>query len=355
MLLLVTLVSLGSASDAPSSAVDPPAGGRHAFVVAGYAPDYRLQSLNLQAVGDSLSHVLLFSISPHANGSLSTDRLPPIHMMQVGRAKKKHSHLRVLVSVGGGGRSEHFAAMAGNKASRARFAKHLTRYVVRNHLDGADLDWEAPTNEAEASTYSKVLARLRKSFGSVSPPLELTMAMHTGGHVSLLQPAVAHVDRVHLMAYDIPDEHGQHSSELATADVVAEAISAGIPREKLVLGIPLYGRHTEQLSRAEPYSLLRRRRGPADPEDYAGRFYFNGPGTVARKTALAASEGLAGVMVWELGQDDDAASTTADARPLLPVIASVAHRAVAAGWQAGKRATTPIEATADLAAAKDEL
>ena len=36
------------------------------FVVAGYAPEYRLDGLALPVIGEHLSHVLLFSISPKA-------------------------------------------------------------------------------------------------------------------------------------------------------------------------------------------------------------------------------------------------------------------------------------------------
>lgn len=62
--------------------------------------------------------------------------------------------------------------------------------------------------------------------------------------------------------------------------------------------------------------------------------YFNGPTTLRRKTAFAASEGLAGVMVWELGQDD--VRDLPGSAPLLPEIAMVAALAPAVGWIPGK-------------------
>ena len=58
---------------------------------------------------------------------------------------------------------------------------------------------------AEAENYAKLLKRVREEFASRSSALEITMAMHTGGHIKLLKRAADIVDRVHLMAYDMAD------------------------------------------------------------------------------------------------------------------------------------------------------
>jgi len=330
-LLLGLLVAVATAE--PALATEPAR-----FVVAGYAPDYRLGSLNLPAMGKSLSHVILFSISPLANGSLASESIAPVHMMQVGRVKASNPALRALISVGGGGRSEHYASVATDKKARKRFAKSLAKYCSRNKLDGADLDWEAPSNAEEAAAYQALAERVRKEFDRATPRLELTMAVHPGGHVEMLEAATRAVDRVHLMAYDMPDRDPErcHSSEEATASAVAEALAAGIPREKLVMGLPFYGRDTSDPRRAEAYRDLWRRRGPDDAGDLVGRYCFNSLTTVMRKAVLAAREGLAGVMIWELGQDDDH-MVGHGSRPLLPGIGSVASLAPSVGWQAGKQ------------------
>ena len=266
------------------------------FVVAGYAPEYRLDGLNLPVIGANLSHVLLFSISPLPNGSLATDRLSISHLMQVGRAKKAHPHLRVLVSIGGGGRSEHFKEMTQDAKARGRFAKALAGYCTRRKLDGADFDWEAPTNSAEADAYTKLLSRVKTEFGKRTPALQLTLAVHPGGHVQLMRQAVEHVDLVNLMAYDMieGDHRKRHSTEAAAEESIALALSEGYPRQKLVLGIPMYGRDIHNIGYAETYRELRPKRRVEDEEDFSGSVYFNGPATVRRKTTFAVREGLAG-------------------------------------------------------------
>ena len=51
------------------------------------------------------------------------------------------------------------------------------------------------------------------------------------------------------------------------------------------------------------YSEIMTRYHPLPATDEVDNIYFNGIGTTQQKTCLAKTEGLGGVMVWELGQD----------------------------------------------------
>jgi GH18 family chitinase len=57
---------------------------------------------------------------------------------------------------------------------------------------------------------------------------------------------------------------------------------------------------------------------PAFDTDEVDGIYFNGLGTIQRKTCFAMGEGLGGVMVWELAHD------TTDANSLLQRIYALA-------------------------------
>jgi GH18 family chitinase len=86
-----------------------------------------------------------------------------------------------------------------------------------------------------------------------------------------------------------------------------------VPPEKLVLGLPAYARHARHPGQAKSYaevvdaaesasgahSPLVAAPAERTPDGFAG----NGPSLVADKVAWAASEGLAGVFFWEMGQD----------------------------------------------------
>jgi GH18 family chitinase len=324
------------------------------FQVGGYAPDYRLNALDIQSLAPNLTTLILFSIEPeqHGGGKLDTHRLSTMHLLRAARAKRANPHLTALVAVGGGGRSDGFAEACSSSKTRQRFATGLAKYVKRGKLDGADLDWEAPATPQQAADYAECLKATRAAFdhigqGADAQKLTLSFALHPQ-HAELLAPAFDHVHRVHLMAYDEPGPRG-HSTFAAAQAAVGRVLAAGCPREKLLLGVPLYGRSVERPQLAETYSALlrlRRREGgtpavaaagddddaDADGEgDRVGEYVFNGRATMRHKVAFAISEGLAGVFAWEVGQD-----AQGDAEALLPAIAAQAHDAVAHGWRLGQ-------------------
>ena len=95
------------------------------FVIAGYAPDYRLESLDLSALAHNLTDVLLFSIAPTPQGTIDPGGITQIHHMRAARAKKAAPHLRALVSMGGGGRSAAFPQAVGSRQRRVASRRGL--------------------------------------------------------------------------------------------------------------------------------------------------------------------------------------------------------------------------------------
>jgi chitinase len=84
---------------------------------------------------------------------------------------------------------------------------------------------------------------------------------------------------------------------------VKTVLEAGAKAEQVTLGIPLYGRDRKKAERAVSYrDLVAKHKLDADTDEVDG-VYFNGPATVRRKVGYAVEQKLAGVMVWELGQD----------------------------------------------------
>jgi GH18 family chitinase len=114
-----------------------------------------------------------------------------------------------------------------------------------------------------------------------------------------LRPYAA-VDRIHIMSYDRGDRHS--TLEQAQQDA-ALFLSAGAPQEKLILGMPFYGRAMTPPYKDYTYAEIVELYHPASVVDEAENIYFNGSETVKQKTCLAKTMGLGGVMIWELGQD----------------------------------------------------
>ncbi|XP_025091740.1 acidic mammalian chitinase-like [Pomacea canaliculata] len=185
--------------------------------------------------------------------------------------KSQNAGLRVLLAVGGAGRSiDAFRAACETPATRTTFASNVISFLRAQRLDGLDVDWEYP--EGYKSKFTLLLAALRSAFDNET--------VATGRHKLLLTAAVAasrynmqqsyEVDQIHLyldyvgvMSYDY---HGHswstalgHNSPLYAPQTdttafsqntsVTDWIAAGIPADKLVMGLATYGRTYKMASR----------------------------------------------------------------------------------------------------------
>ena len=182
-----------------------------------------------------------------------------------------HPTLRVLVSIGGWTWSKGFSAAALTDASRHAFATSAIALVRRYDLDGLDIDWEYPGLEGDHNPYrpddgahfvqlTKTLRRaLDKEGRSRGRHLLLTCAAgafpdalaHSG-----LDQAWTSLDYVNLMTYDFRVQEvdrvtGHHANlylnpadtqTLSGDGAVTAFKAASIPLNRLVLGMPFYGR-----------------------------------------------------------------------------------------------------------------
>jgi chitinase len=180
--------------------------------------------------------------------------------------KKRNRNLKVLLSIGGWTYSSNFAAPCRTEAGRARFAQSAVQLLRDRGFDGIDIDWEYPKNHEEAGDLIALLRAIRAELDAYArslpdnPHFLVTIASPAGsqnyGHMRLGEMAGL-LDFVNLMAYDFSgswDQKAGHQANLFhsqqdpgctpfSADkAVKDYISYGIPAEKIVLGMPLYGR-----------------------------------------------------------------------------------------------------------------
>lgn len=296
--VLGAIVLLTGAWTTAIPADEPTAGGNERtdsrFEVVGYLPDYRLDSFD-PAQARYLTDLVYFSVEPKSTGELGAG-LPSEDTLKKLRSIKEKHNVRLHLCVGGWGRSKGFIPLAASESARKRFAAALVEFCTKNGFDGVDLDWEHPENEAQQNDYGRLLSETKQAF----QPVKLSLSIAMAGWQQIPAEGFAAVDRVHLMAYDAD---GRHSTPEFAEGEVARVIKKGAPEGKICLGIPLYGRSVKDRSKSIPYSELVRKHQPPGEVDEIDGVYFNGLKTTEQKTRFAMSKKLAGVMIWEVGQD----------------------------------------------------
>jgi spore germination protein YaaH len=173
--------------------------------------------------------------------------------------------------------------------------------------------WEFPKGKAEFNNYILFLTETKESFSKHN--LLVSVALSPDPNFPL--ESFAFIDRVHLMSYD---RAAKHATFEQAVDDVQLFLDAGIPAEKLILGVPFYGRNTSPPYKVLAYEEIMKRYAPSPAVDEVDGVYFNGLGTVQRKVCYALDENLGGVMVWELAHD------TSDSNSLLQRMFALAKR-----------------------------
>jgi len=285
-------IALLASLSASSFAADP---NETEFHVVGYLPDYRIEQID-PAITANLTDLVFFSVRAEPQGKFRSKVLDAPQTKTLLKAVREQYHVRTLLCVGGWERSQGFAEIAATEQSRLTFAEGLTGYCKTNGFDGADIDWEHPKDATEAKNYGLLLATIAQSFKPSG--LKLTAAM--AGWQTLTPDGIAALDAIHLMSYDA---NGRHSTmELARVDV-KKFRDAGLPANKIRLGVPFYGRSIKQRGQTKTYAELVKGASNSIDTDEIDDIYFNGPNTIRAKIRYSKEQGLSGIMIWEVGQD----------------------------------------------------
>jgi len=308
-LALATLLVVAQAAGSDSVPTAQPTTN---FTVAAYLPEWRYDSANYERICRVVTHLIFFSIEALDDGRLGAlDRLPRKSLRDEARP---HCH-KMLLCVGGNGRSAGFTLAVATRKARRTFITALLSLCETTGFDGIDFNWEYPgfrfgtgyqADEAVATDYRGLEALLRETQAAFRPSGRLvTIAYYPDRRQEgFLAPLAQYVDAMHMMAYD---QGARHSTYEFAAGVAAQAAEL-LPASKVTLGLPFYGRSTATGDWKSYEDLLKIEDFPDGPatsreKDETRGYYYNGPATIARKTELAASLGLQGVMIWEIGQD----------------------------------------------------
>ncbi|MGJ7911210.1 glycosyl hydrolase family 18 protein [Neobacillus sp. LXY-1] len=281
---------------------------------------------------------------------------------QLTKLKQSYPNLKTLISVGGWTWSEKFSDVALTDQSRTIFAQSCLDFIRKYGFDGVDIDWEYPVAGGEPDNVNRpedkqnftlLIKKIRETFDAQSAvdgkKYIVTIAGGAGRsfaantELNLLQQ---YVDYMNLMTYDFHgewdtltgmnaplyrDPESKFTGEWSVQDAVQLYINNGVPANKIVMGMPLYGRIFNQVTNLNN-GLYQSYSGGGSSISYANieanylnkngfmRYWetdskvpwlFNGSQfvsyddleSIGYKTSFIKSMGLGGAVMWELSQD----------------------------------------------------
>lgn len=204
---------------------------------------------------------------------LHNGRADDINLKNLVALKTKNPTLKILISIGGWTWSKHFSDAVLTDTATKNFSKSAIDIVIKYKLDGVDIDWEYPNMIGDSNVYrpedkqnyTTLFKYLRKGLDSLGKithqPYFVTLA--AGASPQFLEntemdKVQQYTDFINLMTYDFtdvadttiihhtnlyasPGAPKQRSADLA----VQQFMAAGVPAEKLVMGIAFYGHAAE--------------------------------------------------------------------------------------------------------------
>jgi chitinase len=235
--------------------------------------------------------------------------------------------------------------MTSTSDTRRRFIDQVLTFCRQNRYDGVDIDWEFISNSTEQENFVLFIKDLSTDLKSQIPPLLLTMAAPAGDFWARwinFEELAGYFDYIGCMTYDYHGpwrEHSGHNSPLYSSqndpcgsvdDSFNYFLQRQVPRQKLLLGIPFYGRSFDS---SELYQKFQNSGyyGYREILNFlnSGWFYrwdddaavpylqnpyqteilcFDDPQSIALKCDYILEKNSAGCIIWELSQDDDSSS-----------------------------------------------
>ncbi len=216
------------------------------------------------------THICHAFLDADRDGRLEKARYVPSRDLT---AQAHKAGVKVLISLGGWGWDEQFAAIVAHPEAENRYFHSVMEIIDQFDYDGIDLDWEYPDTKDEVLGFERLTRRFRKALDDLGRrkgrQMPVTMAASANpGTLKWLDTdfLLETMDWINVMTYDFAgdwsDVAGHNAPLFASSKRRGRPISIeatmdyllhdrGLPADRLAVGIPLYGRG---FAVAEPYA-----------------------------------------------------------------------------------------------------
>jgi chitinase len=289
--IVIVLCNCKGLNNSPNNAtINRPDEQVKQYKTVGYIAGYRdfdfskIQANKLTHINYAFANIINGKVDFGGKTAANEADLKLEDMKSLQDLKKVNPNLKILVSVGGWTWSTHFSEVASTDSSRKIFAKSAVDFLKKYKLDGIDLDWEYPNQVGagnphgpeDIKNFSLLLKEVRLHLDKQSKTDNKSendfylLTIATGGDQAYINntnlgEAHQYLDFINIMTYDA--YHGLHKTTghhtnlyLADGDPAIKAkgeevksavtsvqghINAGVPIEKINLGLAFYGRKWE--------------------------------------------------------------------------------------------------------------
>lgn len=265
--------------------------------------------------------------------------------------------VKVYASVGGWTLTKNFYGIAKSPAKTKVFVNQAIKLMSVHGFDGIDLDWEYPGTDGHvpklASSIDKVnfvklTSALRVAIDAYNKKTGkksgLTAAVPCSGwrlgEGYDIPALVKNLDVFNLMAYDLhgPWEekfglnsplYGKDAKDMGSASACVDLwLKAGVPKEKMNMGLAFYGRswsgpkqadtatwsdggapsYNEIMEKEKDLKMMWDDQAKVPYATYTinsvkGELGFENPQSIAIKARYVSQKNLNGVLIWEITQD----------------------------------------------------
>jgi chitinase len=248
-------------------------------VIVAYVGGFR-GNLTENVNPNKLSHINYAFVNVIGNRAfLSNEKTDTVNFRLLNELKKVNKDLKILISLGGWTWSKNFSDAVLSDTSNRNFSQSAVDIVAKHDLDGVDIDWEYPNMIGDSNVYRpedkqnytilfKNLREQLDSLGKVTGK-KYFVTTAVGGNVDYtsnteMDKVAQYCDFINLMAYDFAggrDTLSNHHTGLypsspenskysSTDEGVKMFLNAGVPANKLVVGMGFYGKGWEMASTA---------------------------------------------------------------------------------------------------------
>jgi chitinase len=329
-------------------------------VIIGYVGGFRGLINTDQIAAKKLTHINYAFVDIRNNRAwLHREATDTINFRRLALLKKQNPSLKIMISIGGWTWSGKFSDAVLTDTARQAFAASAVDIIRKFDMDGIDIDWEYPGRPGydgnvyrpeDKQNYTLLFRDLRRQLDTLQQQTGKKYLLSTaaGAFKSYLDntdmgSAQQYLDYINLMTYDYSGGRtAWHHTNLYASkyykstefadNAVIQFMAAGVPANKMVMGIAFYGRISnlvvgakgigdtiatfgrgkgytaikDSLMKQAGYKLYRDRQAKASYlyNAQTRQFVtFDDEWSVKKKCKYVLNKKLAGVMFWEYDSD----------------------------------------------------